>query len=203
MTRSVVSRGRSAGTGSRCGTSRVVAANSCRWKMQTLKTQENANAKNNRKKQTLKTLEKKKKKKRKVNAENIRKTKVLVTTEGFMSDVRSCSASARQLSGLPTVAGTDRCNSLICISSKTPPYLVMTDQSASRTASVPIYSPIITAFKIPTATAPKFFSPNSSAPCSLKLVAEHPNKPTLCHSQMFCRYFSKQLSRQNRFCNDD
>ena len=38
-----------------------------------------------------------------------------------MSEVRSCSASARQLSGLPTVAGTDRCNSLICIRSKTPP----------------------------------------------------------------------------------
>ena len=117
-----------------------------------------------------------------------------------MSEVRSCSASARQLSGLPTVVGTDRCNSLICIRSKTPPYLVMTDQSASRTASVPIFAPIITAFKIPTATAPKFFSPISSAPCSLKLVAEHPNKPTLCHSQIFCRYFSRQLCRGKIDC---
>ena len=40
-------------------------------------------------------------------------TKVLVTTEGFMSEVRSWSAPARQLIGRPTVAGTDQLNSLI------------------------------------------------------------------------------------------
>ena len=55
-----------------------------------------------------------------------------------MSEVRS-SAPARQLSGRPTVAGTDQLNSLIFIRSKTLCYLylVMTDQSASSTASVP------------------------------------------------------------------
>ena len=63
-----------------------------------------------------------------------RMIKVLVTTWGFMSEVRSWSA---QMSGRPTVAGTDKLNSLIFIRSKTPPYLVMTDQSASSTASVP------------------------------------------------------------------
>ena len=45
--------------------------------------------------------------------------KVLVTTEGFMSEVRSRSAPARQMSGLPTAAGTDTRNSLIFIKSKT------------------------------------------------------------------------------------
>ena len=65
--------------------------------------------------------------------------KVLVTTEGFMSEVRSWSAPAWQLNGWqlslrPTVAGTDKLNSLIFIRSKTPPYLVMTDQSESSTA---------------------------------------------------------------------
>ena len=62
----------------------------------------------------------------------------------------------RQMSGQPTVAGTDKHNSLIFIRSKTPLYLVMTDQSASSTASVPI----ITAFKIltGTCTAPNLFS---------------------------------------------
>ena len=63
--------------------------------------------------------------------------KVLVTTEGVMSEVRSWSAPARQISGRPTVAGTDKLNSLIFTRSKTPLYLVMTDQSASITASVP------------------------------------------------------------------
>ena len=37
--------------------------------------------------------------------------KVVVTTEGFMSEVRSWSAPARQMSGRPTVAGTDQLNS--------------------------------------------------------------------------------------------
>ena len=45
---------------------------------------------------------------------------VLVTSEGFMSEVRSRSAPARQMSGLPTAAGTDTLNSLIFIRSKTP-----------------------------------------------------------------------------------
>jgi len=62
---------------------------------------------------------------------------VLVTTEGFTSEVRSLSVPARQLRGLPTAAVTDNFNSLIFIRSKTPPYLVMTDQCASSTASVP------------------------------------------------------------------
>ena len=65
--------------------------------------------------------------------------KVLVTTEGFMSEERSWSVPAWQLSGWqlsrrPTVAGTDKLNSLVFIRSKTAPYLVMTDQSASSTA---------------------------------------------------------------------
>ena len=62
----------------------------------------------------------------------------------------------QQMSRQPTVAGTDKHNSLIFIRSKTPLYLVMTDQSASSTASVPI----ITAFKIltGTCTAPNLFS---------------------------------------------
>ena len=63
--------------------------------------------------------------------------KVLVTTEGFMSEVRSWSAPVWQLSGRPIVAGTDELNSLIFIKSKIPLYLVMTDQSASSTASTP------------------------------------------------------------------
>ena len=63
--------------------------------------------------------------------------KVLVTTEGFMSEVRSWSAPVWQLSGRPIVAGTDELNSLIFIKSKIPLYLVMTDQSASSTASMP------------------------------------------------------------------
>ena len=54
-----------------------------------------------------------------------------------MSEVRSWSVPARQLSGGPTAAGTDQLNSLIFIRSKTPLYLVMTDRSASSTASVP------------------------------------------------------------------
>ena len=54
-----------------------------------------------------------------------------------MSEVRSWSAPAQQLSGRPTVAVTDELNSLIFIKSKTPLYLVMTDQSASSTASMP------------------------------------------------------------------
>ena len=62
--------------------------------------------------------------------------KVLVTTEGFMSEVRSWSVPAQQLSGRPTVAGTNKLNSLIFIRSKTPLYLVMTDQSASITSSL-------------------------------------------------------------------
>ena len=62
----------------------------------------------------------------------------------------------RQMNGQPTVAGTDKHNSLIFIRSKTPLYLVMTDQSASSTASMPI----IPAFKIltGTCTAPNLFS---------------------------------------------
>ena len=48
-----------------------------------------------------------------------------------MSEVRSWSAPAQQLSGQPTVDVTDKLNSLISIRSKTPLYLVMTDQSAS------------------------------------------------------------------------
>ena len=63
--------------------------------------------------------------------------KVLVTTEGFRLEVRSWSEPARQLSRRPAVAGTDRLNSLIFIRSKTPLYLVITDQSASSTDSVP------------------------------------------------------------------
>jgi len=55
--------------------------------------------------------------------------KVLVTTEGFMSEVRSWSEWG------PTVTGIDKLKSLIFIRSKTPLYLVMTDQSASSTAS--------------------------------------------------------------------
>ena len=43
----------------------------------------------------------------------------------------------RQMSGQPTVAITDKLNLLIFIRSKTPVYLVMTDQSAPSTASVP------------------------------------------------------------------
>ena len=62
--------------------------------------------------------------------------KVLVTTEGFMSKVRSWYVPSRQLSGRLKVAGTDRDNSLIFIRSKNLPYLVMTDQSASSTDSV-------------------------------------------------------------------
>ncbi len=42
-----------------------------------------------------------------------------------------------RLSGRPIVAGTDELNSLIFIKSKIPLYLVMTDQSASSTASMP------------------------------------------------------------------
>ena len=61
-----------------------------------------------------------------------------------MSEVRSWSAPARQLSGWPTVAGTNKLNSLIFIRSENPLYLVMTDQSASSTA-----------FKILTGTALK------------------------------------------------
>ena len=60
-----------------------------------------------------------------------------MTTEGFMSEVRSWSAPARQLSGRPKVAGTDELNWSIFIRSKTPLYLVMTDQCASSTAIVP------------------------------------------------------------------
>ena len=56
---------------------------------------------------------------------------------GIYSEMRSCSAPARQMSGRPTVAGTDKFNSLIFIKSKTPLYWVITDQSASSTASVP------------------------------------------------------------------
>ena len=41
------------------------------------------------------------------------------------------------MNGWPTVAVTDKLNSSIFIRSKTPPYLVMTDQSASSTDSVP------------------------------------------------------------------
>ena len=54
-----------------------------------------------------------------------------------MSEVRSWSAPAWQLSGWPIVAGTDELNSLIFIKSKIALYLVMTDQSASSTASTP------------------------------------------------------------------
>ena len=60
--------------------------------------------------------------------------KVLVATEGFMSEVRSWSTPAWQLSRRPTVAGTNKLNSLIFIRSRNPLYLVMTDQSASSTA---------------------------------------------------------------------
>jgi len=60
-----------------------------------------------------------------------------VTTKGFMSEVRSWSAPARLLSGRPIVAGTDERNWSIFIRSKTPLYLVMTDQCASSTAIVP------------------------------------------------------------------
>ena len=63
---------------------------------------------------------------------SLKNINVLVTTEGVMSEVRSWSAPARQLSGRPTVAGTDQLNSLIFIKSK-----VMIDQSAYITASVP------------------------------------------------------------------
>ena len=45
-----------------------------------------------------------------------------------------------RLSGRPIVAGTDELNSLIFIKSKIPLYLVMTDQSASSTASMPTLS---------------------------------------------------------------
>ena len=80
-------------------------------------------------------------------------TKVLVTTEGFMSEMRSWSAPALQMSRRPTAAVTDKPNSLLFIrsNSKTPLYLVTTDQSASSTDSMPI----ITAFKILMRTAQK------------------------------------------------
>ena len=84
-------------------------------------------------------------------------TKFLVTTEGFMSEVRSWSAPARQLIGRPTVAGTDKLNSLIFIKSNTPLYLVMTDQSASRTASVPTLPSSLQMFLVPT-HPPKYMS---------------------------------------------
>ena len=61
--------------------------------------------------------------------------KVHVTTEAFMSEVRSW--PARQISGWPTVAVTDKLNTLIFIRSKTPLYLITTDQSAPSTDSVP------------------------------------------------------------------
>ena len=64
-------------------------------------------------------------------------TKVLVTTEGFMSEMRSWSVPALQMSRWPTAAVTDKLNSLIFIRSKTPLYLVTTDQSAPSTDSMP------------------------------------------------------------------
>ena len=54
-----------------------------------------------------------------------------------MSEVSSWSVPVRQMSGRPTVAVTDKLNSLIFIRSKTPLYLVTTDQSASSTGSMP------------------------------------------------------------------
>ena len=55
---------------------------------------------------------------------------------------------SRQLSGRLKVAGTDRDNSLIFIRSKNLPYLVMTDQSASSTTSVPtLPSPLSSRFR--------------------------------------------------------
>ena len=99
-------------------------------------------------------------------------TKVLVTTEGFMSEVRSWSVPVQQLSGWPTAAGTGKLNSLIFIRSKTPLYLVMTDQSASITARVPI----ITAFKILMGTAQTIFSLNPATQVQVKLcpgVSQH------------------------------
>ena len=75
-------------------------------------------------------------------------TKVLVTTEGFVSEVRSWYVPSRQLSRRLKVAGTDRDNSLIFIRSKNLPYLVMTDQSASSTTSVPtLPSPLSSRFR--------------------------------------------------------
>ena len=61
--------------------------------------------------------------------------KVLATTEGFVSEVRSSSLPSQQLSGWPAVAENDRCDSLTCIRSKTPSNLVMTDQSAYKKRS--------------------------------------------------------------------
>ena len=43
------------------------------------------------------------------------------------------------MSGQPTVAVTDKLNSSIFIRSKIPPHLVMTDQFASSTDSVPTF----------------------------------------------------------------
>ena len=54
-----------------------------------------------------------------------------------MSEVRSWSVPTQQMSGQPTVATTDKLNPLILIRSKTPVHLVMTDQSAPSTVSVP------------------------------------------------------------------
>ena len=47
-----------------------------------------------------------------------------------MSEVRSSSLPTQQLSRWPAVAENDHCDSLICIRSKTPSNLLMTDQSA-------------------------------------------------------------------------
>ena len=66
-----------------------------------------------------------------------RMIKVLVTTWGFMSEVRSWSAPTQEMNRQPTVAVTDKLNSLIFIRSKTPLYLITTDQSAPSTDSVP------------------------------------------------------------------
>ena len=54
-------------------------------------------------------------------------------------DNRGIYVRSEKLSGRPTVAGTDKLNSLIFIRSKTPLYLVMIDQSAYITASVPTF----------------------------------------------------------------
>ena len=100
--------------------------------------------------------------------------KVLATTEGFMSKVRSWSAPARQLSRRPTVAGTDKLSSLIFIRSD--PCVFGSDWPVCIYHSECAHAHIITAFKILTWTAPKYFSPNPPTQVQVKLcpgVSQH------------------------------
>ena len=101
---------------------------------------------------------------------------VLVTTEGFMSEVRSRSVPVLQVNGRPTVAVTDKRNSWIFIRSKTPLYLVMTYQSAPSIASVPTL-PSSCFFKILTGTAPKFFQSQPTHPSTGHVLSRGESTP--------------------------